>query len=69
MFNQTTQSHNLEEVLDRQLIELAKPALEKGEAVSGEFPITNIDRSCGTMLSNEISKIYNDQWFTKTNAS
>ncbi|MEL0628275.1 glutamate synthase large subunit [Psychromonas aquatilis] len=61
MFNQTTQNHNLEEVLDRKLIELAKPALEKGEAVSGSFPITNIDRSCGTMLSNEISKVYNDQ--------
>jgi glutamate synthase (NADPH/NADH) large chain len=65
MFNQTTQNHNLEAVLDRKLIELAKPALEKGEAVSGEFPITNIDRSCGTMLSNEISKIYNDQGLPK----
>ena len=60
MFNQTGQNHNLEAVLDRQLIELAKPALEKGEAVSGEFPIINTDRSCGTMLSNEISKVYND---------
>ena len=61
MFNQTTQNHNLEAVLDRKLIELAQPALEKGEAVTGEFPITNIDRSCGTMLSNEISKVYNDE--------
>ncbi|WP_160062951.1 glutamate synthase large subunit [Psychromonas sp. L1A2] len=61
MFNQIKQSHNLEAVLDRKLIELAQPALEKGEAVTGEFPITNIDRSCGTMLSNEISKVYNDQ--------
>ncbi|WP_299661196.1 glutamate synthase large subunit [uncultured Psychromonas sp.] len=65
MFNQTTQNHNLEAVLDRKLIELAAPALEKGEAVSGEFPITNIDRSCGTMLSNEISKIYDDQGLPK----
>ena len=65
MFNQTTQNHNLEAVLDRKLIELAQPAIEKGEAVSGEFPITNIDRSCGTMLSNEISKVYNDQGLPK----
>jgi len=65
LFNQTTQNHNLEEVLDRQLIELAKPALEKGEAVTGEFPIINTDRSCGTMLSNEISKVYNDQGLPK----
>jgi len=61
MFNQTGQNHNLEAVLDRQLIELAKPALENGDAVTGEFPIINTDRSCGTMLSNEISKVYNDQ--------
>jgi glutamate synthase (NADPH/NADH) large chain len=60
-FNQTGQNHNLEAVLDRKLIELAKPALENGEAVSGEFDIINTDRSCGTMLSNEISKVYNDQ--------
>ena len=65
MFNQTGQNHNLEAVLDRQLIELAKPALEKGEAVTGEFAITNIDRACGTMLSNEISKVYNDQGLPK----
>lgn len=59
LFNQTGQNHNLEAVLDRKLIELAQPALEKGEAVSGEFAILNTDRSCGTMLSNEISKVYN----------
>lgn len=64
-FNQVGQHHNLEEVLDRKLIELAKPALEKGEAVSGEFDILNTDRSCGTMLSNEISKIYNGEGLPK----
>ncbi|MCG6200372.1 glutamate synthase large subunit [Psychromonas antarctica] len=58
LFNQTVQNHHLEAVLDRKLIELAKPALENGEAVSGEFAIHNTDRSCGTMLSNEISKVY-----------
>ena len=36
------------------------PALEKGEAVNAEFPIVNTDRSAGTMLSNEISKVYKD---------
>ncbi|WP_019614639.1 glutamate synthase large subunit [Psychromonas ossibalaenae] len=61
LFNQTGQNHNLEAVLDRKLIEIAKPALEKGETVSAEFDIVNTDRSCGTMLSNEISKVYNDQ--------
>ena len=61
LFNQVKQNHNLEDVLDRKLIALAKPALENGEAVSGEFEISNTDRSCGTMLSNEISKVYNGE--------
>ena len=60
-FNQTTQNHYLEDVLDRKLIELAKPAFDQGEAVSGEFDIVNTDRACGAMLSNEISKIYKDK--------
>jgi glutamate synthase (NADPH/NADH) large chain len=61
VYNQTEQNHNLEEVLDRKLIQAAIPALEKGEAVNAEFPIINTDRSAGTMLSNEISKVYKDQ--------
>jgi len=61
IYCQTQQNHNLESVLDRQLIEVAKPALEKGEAVNAQFPIINTDRSTGTMLSNEISKVYQDQ--------
>ncbi len=61
VYNQTQQNHNLEEVLDRKLIQAAIPALEKGEAVNAEFPIINTDRSAGTMLSNEISKVYKDQ--------
>lgn len=61
VYNQTEQNHNLEEVLDRKLIQAAIPALEKGEAVKAEFPIINTDRSAGTMLSNEISKVYKDQ--------
>ncbi|CAK1995443.1 glutamate synthase subunit GltB [Vibrio crassostreae] len=61
IYNQTQQNHNLEDVLDRKLIQAAIPALEKGEAVSASFPIINTDRSAGTMLSNEISKVYKDQ--------
>ncbi len=61
VYNQKEQNHNLEDVLDRQLIQLAQPALEFGEPVSATFPIINTDRSAGTMLSNEISKVYKDQ--------
>ncbi|MFA0698698.1 hypothetical protein, partial [Vibrio sp. 10N.222.49.C9] len=61
VFNQIEQNHNLEDVLDRKLIQTAIPALENGAAVEAEFPIINTDRSVGTMLSNEISKVYKDQ--------
>ncbi|PWI35339.1 glutamate synthase large subunit [Vibrio albus] len=61
VYNQTTQNHGLEDVLDRKLIKIAQPALEKGEAVTAELPIINTDRSAGTMLSNEISKVYKDK--------
>ncbi|WP_038183291.1 glutamate synthase large subunit [Vibrio rhizosphaerae] len=61
IFCQTTQNHALENILDRQLIEVAQPALKDGKAVQAAFPICNTDRSTGTMLSNEISKVYRDQ--------
>lgn len=61
VYNQREQDHNLENVLDRQLIKAAAPALYEGKAVNAEFNIINTDRSAGTMLSNEISKIYKDQ--------
>ncbi|PSU54984.1 glutamate synthase large subunit [Photobacterium aphoticum] len=61
VYNQREQDHNLEHVLDRQLIKAAAPALYEGKAVNAEFNIINTDRSAGTMLSNEISKIYKDQ--------
>ncbi|OAN14122.1 glutamate synthase subunit alpha [Photobacterium jeanii] len=61
VFNQREQNHNLENVLDRQLIQAAAPALYEGKQVDVEFDIINTDRSAGTMLSNEISKIYKDQ--------
>jgi glutamate synthase (NADPH/NADH) large chain len=52
------QDHGISEVLDWQLIEKAKPALDKKQKVEAEFPIKNTDRTVGTMLSNEITKIY-----------
>lgn len=65
VYNQKPQNHGLEAVLDRKLIEVAQPALTKGEAVDALFPIINTDRSTGTMLSNEISKVYKDQGLPK----
>src|SRR5258706_3601214 len=57
-YNTETQDHGLEKALDHRLIELAKPALERGEKVTIEMPIRNINRTGGTMLSGEIAKRY-----------
>ncbi|HEY5896514.1 MAG TPA: glutamate synthase-related protein, partial [Burkholderiales bacterium] len=52
------QDHGLKKALDNRLIELAQPAIERGEKVTIEMPIRNINRTVGTMLSYEIAKRY-----------
>ncbi|YBV96540.1 glutamate synthase large subunit [Phyllobacteriaceae bacterium JZ32] len=52
------QHHPIEDVLDRKLIELAKPALENRTPVKIDLPIKNVDRSVGAMLSGEVAKRY-----------
>jgi glutamate synthase (NADPH/NADH) large chain len=52
------QDHGLERALDHRLIELAQPALERGERVTIETPIRNINRTVGTMLSGEVAQRY-----------
>ncbi|TAN56316.1 MAG: glutamate synthase subunit alpha, partial [Betaproteobacteria bacterium] len=52
------QDHALEKALDNRLIELARPALERGEKVRIETPIRNVNRTVGTMLSWEIARRY-----------
>jgi len=52
------QDHGLQQVLDWKLLEAAKPAIERKEKVRAAFTIINTDRTTGTILSNEISKIY-----------
>jgi len=53
-----TQEHGLEKALDQQLIELARPALDKGEAVAFASEITNVNRTVGTMLGHEVTKAF-----------
>jgi glutamate synthase (NADPH/NADH) large chain len=48
----------LQEVLDWKLLAAAKPAIESGQKVTASFNVKNTDRTIGTMLSNEISKIF-----------
>ena len=53
-----SQDHGLDRALDHRLIELAAPALERGEKVAIDMPIRNINRTVGTMLSGEIAQRY-----------
>jgi glutamate synthase (NADPH/NADH) large chain len=55
------QDHRLEEVLDVRLLELAKPALERGEHVEVQLPIRNTDRTAGTILGSEVSRRCGEQ--------
>jgi glutamate synthase (NADPH/NADH) large chain len=57
-YNSEQQNHGLEKALDNRLIELAQPALERGEKVSIDMPIRNGNRTVGTMLSHEIAQRY-----------
>ena len=64
-FKQEEQDHGIDSIIDWQLIKLAQPALEKSEEVYGEFPINNLNRAVGTMLSNEISKVHGGEGLPK----
>jgi len=50
------QKHPIDDVLDRRLIELARPALESRQPVQIEVDIRNVDRSAGAMLSGEVAR-------------
>ncbi len=56
--NTTKQDHGLAAALDNELISLAKPALEKREAIKLSLEIRNRNRTVGTMLGSEITKRY-----------
>jgi glutamate synthase domain-containing protein 3 len=57
-YNSEKQNHGLEKALDNRLIELARPALERGERVTIDMPIRNVNRTFGTMLSHQVATRY-----------
>jgi glutamate synthase (NADPH/NADH) large chain len=50
------QDHGLEKALDHQFLQQCAAALESGEKVAVSLPISNVDRTVGTLLGSEISK-------------
>lgn len=59
--NTMEQDHELEKVLDFDIIKAAIPSIYRKERTRVTFDIKNTDRSVGAILSNEISKIYGAQ--------
>ena len=54
---QIPQDHGLDKSLDiTTLLDLCKPAIERGEKIEAELPIRNVDRVVGTILGNEITR-------------
>ncbi|HVB92598.1 MAG TPA: glutamate synthase large subunit, partial [Acidimicrobiales bacterium] len=52
------QDHGLEKALDHAFLGPCAPALADGTPVSLEMPISNVDRTVGTLLGSEISRKY-----------
>jgi glutamate synthase domain-containing protein 2/glutamate synthase domain-containing protein 1/glutamate synthase domain-containing protein 3 len=52
----TEQDHGLDQVLDYQLIDYAREAIENGSPVRIQMPIRNVHRTVGAMLSGEIAR-------------
>lgn len=60
LYHTTEQIHDLDNVLDQQLIHGAQRAIENQEEVNLDFAIKNTDRAAGVMLSGMIAKKYGE---------
>jgi glutamate synthase (NADPH) large chain len=58
IFNSEVQDHKISNVLDRKLIAQSQAALDGRAPVHMSFPIKNVDRTVGAMLSGTIAKRY-----------
>ena len=60
LYHTTEQIHNLDNVLDQQIIRGAQRAIENQEEVNLDFAIKNTDRAAGAMLSGMIAEKYGE---------
>lgn len=60
IYNTMEQKHEIEGVMDYDLIKLSEPALSGKQRVWISRDINNVDRTVGAMLSGEISKLYGE---------
>lgn len=55
------QEHGIDKILDMELIEKSRNALENSENIRIELPINNTDRTTGAMLSGRICKTFGEE--------
>jgi glutamate synthase (ferredoxin) len=61
-YHQIAQDHGIEKSLDvTRILELCEPALARGEAVTAELPIRNVNRVVGTITGSELTRRYGAQ--------
>ena len=65
--NSTKQQKLDDNTLAFRLRSVAKPAIEEGKRVRGEFPIFNIDRAVGTMVSSDIARKHGSKGLPENN--
>ncbi len=58
MHQSVSQDHGLADALDVELIRLAQPAIVDAQHVEIDLPIRNTNRTAGTMLGHEITKVW-----------
>jgi len=52
------QDHGLEVALDQELIAMCRPAIDRGEPVRANVAIRNVNRTVGTMLGSEVTRVH-----------
>tara|TARA_B100000579_G_scaffold260390_2_gene214547 strand:+ start:142 stop:2685 length:2544 start_codon:yes stop_codon:yes gene_type:complete len=60
-FCSKNQEHGLEKALDQELIKQAQPALRDGSAVKLTAPVSNVNRTVGTLLGHHVTKNFGGQ--------
>ena len=61
LYCSSRQDHGLDKALDQQLIAQSREALDTGTAVAFRTTIANVNRTVGTMLGHELTKVHGGQ--------
>jgi len=52
------QDHGLNEALDQELIDRCRATIDGGDPIAFEVPIRNVNRTVGTLLGHEVTKVH-----------